>query len=194
MKTNASEVWDEFWKGRKGFLYRFLKTSLTKSVVFSLKGYEGRILEAGCGEAWVLDRLQGKRSVTGLDFSKNACKLAKNRIQQVVNGNIYHMPFKGVFDVVFNQGVVQADSDSERVLNEMVKTVRVGGSVVFTVPKKNSIFHIIENVKDFLPFKWPSDQIYWNEKEVMELAQKFSKNVTIKSIWFKQLLLVEMVV
>jgi SAM-dependent methyltransferase len=64
-------------------------------------------------------------------------------ILHVVRADVLHMPFKdSVFDVVFNEGVVEHLQDPSSALGEMVRVTRKFGVVVFSVPNLYS-FHTL---------------------------------------------------
>lgn len=126
---------EEFW----GYLVRWV--SLNKGL---------RFLEPGAGSGRLSYRLS-RRGLEGvaLDLSRNSVNgirnlaPARNVVLHVVRADILRMPFKdGVFDLVFNEGVVEHLPESYRALCEMVRVTRKFGVVVFSVPNLYS-FHTL---------------------------------------------------
>jgi len=185
MDINSAESWDRIWKGKRGFLFKRMRRSLTNTLLKEIQGYPGSLLEAGCGTSTLLHMLD--RPSTGLDFSKVACRLSQEKGVKVVMGDIHHLPFQeGGFGVVFNQSVIQTERNPVATVTEMLRVVKPGGFAVFTVPKKHSIFHLASLMKTPL---WPHvNQTYWNKKEIKQLFRKWG--VSVRTVWYGQLLLV----
>lgn len=79
------------------------------------------ILDAGCGEGFVISRLAGKNMV-GLDISMSALDIARahNPDTPFAVGDIYSMPFKPEsFDLVFALEVMEHLHDPEKAMLEM---------------------------------------------------------------------------
>lgn len=134
METNTPTLWDGFWGQERGGIYRLLKASLTRAVESRMRRFSGPILEAGCGEATLLGQLD--QEVVGLDFSGAACKHAKKQTTHVVKGDIHNLPFKPVFSVVYNQGVVQTDVDPLQTVKDMMKVAKKRGQPALYCSKK----------------------------------------------------------
>jgi len=185
--TNSPQSWNSIWNKRRRLFFNRMRSSLTKALRRSLEGYAGRFLEAGCGESYLLHNLKKNFSVVGIDFSRAACKLSKRRRVNVVLGDIHHLPFReGRFDVVFNQSVIQTEEHPVETIREMMRVVKPGGDVLFTVPKKFSIFHVASKFERMLPL-WPRvHQEYWNEKEIKDIFGGW--DVSVKKVWHHQLL------
>jgi len=190
METNTPRDWDSFWSRKQIPFFQGLKSSFTRELAGFLRSYSGRFLEAGCGEALMMGGLKDHFSVVGIDFSREACRQAKRRIPSVVHGDIHRMPFKGAFDVVFNQSVIPADADPGQTIRDMLSVTRKGGHVIFTIPKKQSIFHFLSRLGPLNPVKWPIRTIYWNEEEIRKIVSRFSKVVEVHPLWYGQLLII----
>lgn len=109
-----------------------------------------RVLEPGCGSGiHGLVLAAGGRRVVALDYADGALAAAGTHAGLVrawyprirhdrVRGDAECLPFaEGVFDAVFNEGVVEHWLELEArlgVLREMVRVTRVGGRVIVVVP------------------------------------------------------------
>lgn len=122
------------------FLHYLIRWTLTKK--YSL------FLEPGAGSGRFSSYLsKDGYEVVALDFSRNSVAAIQSLEQthigllHVVLADILHMPFRdSVFDVVFNEGVVEHFRKPHDVLGEMVRVTRRLGVVVLSVPNIYS-FH-----------------------------------------------------
>ena len=193
--TGLSVNWDDFWGEDRGFVYAYLKDSMTKSITKFLKKIypDGFFLEVGCGEGHMLGDLDDQFSAYGIDFSNVACLKTRKIIDRVVRADLYNLPFKDAFfEVVFSQGVMQTLLEPKKALNESFRVVKRGGFLAFTVPRKFGIFHVMDKIHNIIIREWPEEQLYWNKKELEELVKGISKNFEVQTIWFGQLYIVVM--
>jgi SAM-dependent methyltransferase len=102
-------------------------------------GLAGRdVLDVGCGAGVDLVRFaRGRARATGVDVSESAARLALQNLTQqrlparvaVADGEA--LPFgDGRFDYVFAHGVVQYSGDDRRVVEEIRRVLRPGGTAV----------------------------------------------------------------
>jgi SAM-dependent methyltransferase len=94
-----------------------------------------RSLEIGCGSA-KLSALLAKDGleVFGVDLSPQALRVARNNFQYLgVRGHVaiadaFALPFEAEqFDLVFSTGLLEHFRDPERIIREMLRTLRPGG-------------------------------------------------------------------
>ena len=131
----------------------------------------GFILEAGCGSGKILEKISKNVVKVGCDISKEALKLAKNNCDYVIRSDIKQLPFKdNVFEIVFNQGVMEHFSDEEfdLILKELK---RVSKKVIIIVPSHTSLFRL------YNPF--PEGK-FFSKKELKDKLDKNFKKVDIK--------------
>lgn len=117
-------------------LERFLKTVIRQARIIHPKS----ILEAGCGEGFILERLYkaniGQKNV-GIDFSDAAISLAKKERPHldIRKGDICRLPFKdNSFDLVLCCEVLEHLKDPKKALSELH---RISGKyVILSVPNE----------------------------------------------------------
>ena len=105
---------------------------------------KGIVLEAACGSAWhSMILAQRDCYVIGLDLSIAALRLARSLYTQsqldrnldTVLADIHAMPFRDcIFDLVFNQGVLEHFDDQTSVIGEMFRVLRKGSIAISIVP------------------------------------------------------------
>ena len=104
------------------------------------------VLEAGCGIA--TDGLQFARAgarYTGIDLSPTAVDLARRRFEleevegSFVQGSITELPFPDAsFDLVYSHGVIHHDPQTERMVSELHRVLRPGGTALVMVYHRDS--------------------------------------------------------
>lgn len=115
---------------------RFLRTVIREARILRPK----TILEAGCGEGFILDRLYkagvGEKRI-GIDFSDDAIELAKKERPHldVRKGDIYNIPFKdNSFDLVICCEVLEHLEQPEKALAELERVTK--NYVILSVPNE----------------------------------------------------------
>ena len=134
--------------------YRFEKLQyLPKTVPFS--GYRGKkVLEIGCGVGLDLARLaKGGASVTGIDLSTEAIKLARTNFdQQRLNGSFFVMNGEAMdfesdhFDMVYAHGVLQYTADPHRMVAEIKRVLKPGGEAILMVYNRHSWLNALSKI------------------------------------------------
>ena len=104
------------------------------------------VLEAGCGIA--TDGMQFVRagaSYTGMDFSPSALSLARRRFDmageevRLEQGSIAELPFPDdSFDLVYSNGVIHHLPETQRVVDEIHRVLRPGGTAIVMVYHRDS--------------------------------------------------------
>ncbi|MBI2443451.1 MAG: class I SAM-dependent methyltransferase [Candidatus Levybacteria bacterium] len=115
---------------------RFLTTVLREARIIHPK----TILEAGCGEGFILERLYkaniGQKQV-GIDFSDAAIALDKKERPHldIRKGDIYNIPFKdNAFDLVLCCEVLEHLENPQKALSELHRVTRQ--YVILSVPNE----------------------------------------------------------
>jgi ubiquinone/menaquinone biosynthesis C-methylase UbiE len=125
------------------FINRFLATIIREAKNINPK----QVLDAGCGEGFILDRLYKANIGTkliGIDFSKQAIEIAKRERPHldIRHGNIYELPFKdNTFDLVLCCEVLEHLTDPEKALAEIQRVAKQ--YVILSVP--NEPFFMLAN-------------------------------------------------
>jgi SAM-dependent methyltransferase len=109
-----------------------------------------RILEAGCGQRWVL-RLNGvKYLLTGVDLDPYALDIRKNvmkDLDEAVVGDLRTVTFDAAkFDVVYNCFVLEHIHGAENVLQSFVRWLKPGGLIVIRIPDPDSVQGFITRI------------------------------------------------
>ena len=130
MQNRQINEWNDFWSKKQNKLFHMLKVSLTKQIVRFIKSKrkKGKILDAGCGESLTSKYLKNQFYTVGLDYSSIACNLAKKNVHEIIQGDIFNIPYKKPeFDIVFNQGVVQTVKNPLTLIKEMLRVTKENG-------------------------------------------------------------------
>jgi len=137
--------WDELWAESEAIYDPAAEPQLRDSLALIGRFWpepSGRFLEAGCGPAAnALNlALQGVEAA-GIDLSPNAVRAAQSAFAQrgldgdFLLGDLRQIPFPDEsFDFVYAGGVVEHFRETELALAEMVRVLRPGGRLLFTVP------------------------------------------------------------
>lgn len=105
----------------------------------------GRILEVGCGTAFVLEHVNRHRpdlEVCGSEIATKALTFASNRLK---GAKLYQMdartiPFSDEFDVIGMFDVLEHIAEDTAVLTETHRALKPGGLLFLTVPQHPSLW------------------------------------------------------
>ena len=122
--------------------YRFDKLHYLPKVV-DFAAFRGqRLLEVGCGIGTDLVRFaKGGARVTGVDLAQTAIDLARRNFElngvaaeelRVANGEALPYP-DASFDAVYGHGVIQYTADAPKLIREMHRVLKPGGTGIFMV-------------------------------------------------------------
>lgn len=139
------------------------KTEWHIPMVAKFEQYAGKdVLEIGCGIG--TDGLQfarGGANYTGIDLSPQAVKIAKERFSlfrvkgKIEVANAEELPFEeSSFDHVYSFGVIHHSPHTERIVEEIYRVLRPGGTVCIMVYNKSSINYYIEIMFLRKIFRW----------------------------------------
>ncbi len=94
---------------------------------------DSRLLDVCCGSGVVGAAFRGRvASLTGLDITPEMVELARERLDEVIEGTVFDMPFEDAsFDIVCNREVMHLMPEPERMLREVFRVLRPGGQFVF---------------------------------------------------------------
>lgn len=101
------------------------------------------ILEAGCGQRWLL-RLAGKRfRLTGVDLDAHALEIRKDTrkdLDEAIHGDLRTIDFGDRrFDVIYSAFVLEHIDGAEAVLSRMTGWLKPGGLLVVEIPDPDSV-------------------------------------------------------
>lgn len=145
------ELTDAFIKEHQKILFK--KTNLTQNFFAGKK-----VLDIGVGVGWdILAMLRsGASQVVGLEYNKENCKKLKNRFRnipkiEIINGDAMKLPFQdGKFDFVHASGCIHHAKSAKTCLKEMVRVIRKGGTVWFSVYGNKGLTFSIHRITYFL--------------------------------------------
>jgi ubiquinone/menaquinone biosynthesis C-methylase UbiE len=122
--------------------YRFDKLHYLPKVVDFSAFHGQRLLEVGCGIGTDLVRFaKGGARVTGVDLAQTAIDLARKNFElngvvaeelRVANGEALPYP-DASFDAVYGHGVIQYTADAPKLIREMHRVLKPGGTGIFMV-------------------------------------------------------------
>ncbi len=94
-------------------------------------GPDARVLDVCCGSGVVGAAFKDRVGhVTGLDITPEMVALARTRLDDVVQGDVYDLPFpEATFDLVVNREVLHLLPSPERPVAEVFRVLRPGGLV-----------------------------------------------------------------
>ncbi len=107
------------------------------------------ILEAGCGQRWLLQQeLGGKKfRLTGVDLDKDALEIRKNvrkDLDEAIHGDLRSIAFGDrKFDVIYSAFVLEHISGAHDVLSRMTSWLKPNGIIVIEIPDPDSVKGLI---------------------------------------------------
>ena len=121
-----------------------------KARVQQLLSDGGLVLDVGCGTGGDLAAIGIDRTI-GLDPSEVMCRRAAGRGGRVCRGDGHALPFaSGSFAAARADRVLQHLNDPQAALQELVRVVRPGGSIVLADPDQESLTIHVEGVPQAL--------------------------------------------
>lgn len=152
VKSDARYQFNEYTKqlpekGASGFYYKRI----------AQKVQNGRVLDAGCGQGYLLLRLKTSPSeLCGIDLGNSALQMAKDWIPEAhfCLANVMSMPFKSnSFDYVISTSVLEHldESQGSAAVGECYRVLKPGGIGLFLVPAGKGIGDAInpEHIRSF---------------------------------------------
>ncbi len=96
------------------------------------KGKGAVALDVCCGSGVVGASFKGKvKKVIGLDLTPEMVAMARTRLDEVTQGNVYRMPFEGAsFDLVCTREVLHLLPEPERPVSEIFRVLKPGGQFI----------------------------------------------------------------
>ena len=149
-------------------------------LVFKAKGT--KLLDVACGTGFFFNLYKGKK-IYGIDISKDMLKVAKSRnlsnVKMLKNANAEKIPFSSsFFDIVVSNKFIMHHPDYMKIIKEMARVTKKGGSIIVDFPNKNSLTYF------FTKSRIKSGKIrYYNfftSKDISKIAD--SLNLEIKDI------------
>jgi len=163
------------WLRRPGLLKR-LQIALKMT-----KPKEGlKVLDIGCGSGkYVVECAKAGAEVEGIDISPEMIHLAiefckQNNVQAHLSiGDVTKTLPQG-FDVVTSLGVIEYFKNPYNVLDNMFKSVKPDGSVIFSVPKK---FTFQVPFREIMLGLRGIDCFYYTKNKIKKLVDKYDYSI-----------------
>jgi SAM-dependent methyltransferase len=112
-----------------------------------------KILEAGCGQRWVLDLEGFDYQLIGVDQSKDAVESRQqkvNDLDQAIVGDLRTVEFpEHEFDLIYNSYVLEHVDGAEQALLNFSHWLKPGGILVLRIPDPTTAYSFLAN---HLPF------------------------------------------
>ena len=109
-----------------------------------------QILEAGCGQKWSLNLDGIQYILTGVDLDKAALEIRKSTLkdlQETIEGDLRSVTLKeNHYDVIYCSYVLEHIEGAEQVLNNFIKWLKPGGTIVLLIPDPDSVQGFITRV------------------------------------------------
>ena len=111
-------------------------------VTYGLVALGSRVLDVGCGTGLILQTLHKYAEPIGLDFSPLSLDYCQQRgLKRLIRGNVKNLPVKSEsLDCVIALDILEHVDDDERMLEEIMRTLKPGGWLVLTVPAHPSLW------------------------------------------------------
>jgi SAM-dependent methyltransferase len=101
-----------------------------------------RIVEAGCGRAWVLGDIGRNTEITGVDLDEEALRIRiddKGDLDKVIHGDLMEVDLPpGSFDMVFSSYVLEHLEQPGMALDRFFGWLRTGGLCAVIIPDKDT--------------------------------------------------------
>jgi len=151
-RSSEKKHWDDFWaaSGRLQDVYdtdERIVDNLDK--VVDVRGL--RVLEVGAGTGRDADHIAAKGGVVcALDYSEESLALMGRTAREamaIVCGDALRLPFAdGSFDVVFHQGLLEHFRDPGPMLDENVRVLKTGGTLLVDVPQRFHYYTVLKHL------------------------------------------------
>ena len=190
------KYWNDFWKSKE-LIYKLYEpfVSILKNLYFTnikvdyIKKFisNSHILEIGCGNGKLLERLPNNNKMTGLDISRFAIKKARKNLKNnkisLILDDIFNKRFKSnTFDLVFSDSIIEHYSDRlEEFIREEYRITKRGGYII-TILGNNGL---IRRIMFKFVYQWDKDKTMSTEdykKTFNKIIQKISKNYKIETV------------
>ena len=122
-----------------------IRDVLFKTVVESHFRRHERIetLEAGCGRKWALNNVRGNFKITGVDLDRDAYEIRNKRhgdIEIFHHKSLEDYENSNSFDLVYCVDVLEHCSNTDKIIGNLISSLKVDGIAIIAFPNKNSLF------------------------------------------------------
>lgn len=175
--------------------YQIAKKGLDESshegmrILKDLATQANTILDLGCGEGSRLNKLSGRSSMVGVDFSQTAIELAKKNYPRInfIKADLEKIPLKdNSFDLVYSAFVLEHLTNPETVLHEAIRLVKNNGKIVLIAPNYGApnrcsppftgdrLMKFLSGLlADFIFFSIPKKNLNWTTVEPIATKDRY---------------------
>jgi len=107
------------------------------------------ILEAGCGQRWLIKLGDKKFVLTGIDLDKEALEIRRNSKKDLdiaIHGDLRTATFERTFDVIYSAFVLEHIAGADDVLKRMVNWLSPNGVIVIEIPDPDSVKGLVTRI------------------------------------------------
>lgn len=148
-------------------------------------------LDAGCGTGvCALSLSERANKVTAVDISSGGLRVARELAQRFsrpnidfVQANLLALPFPDEsFDLVFSWGVIDHITDPYQALNELVRVLQPGGTLILTVYLKTNLTWVHESLRKMcLHLPTPARRAFIHTVAgCVSVAERVGKNTNVR--------------
>lgn len=113
--------------------------------LYQFLGPKGLVLDCGCGTGYKTEYIKSNGlEVVSIDIDMCSLKILRDRaiytnsVNAIICGDVQYLPFKpGIFDSVLCSEVLEHLPNPELCIHEVCRTMKKGGTAVFTTPVFN---------------------------------------------------------
>jgi 2-polyprenyl-3-methyl-5-hydroxy-6-metoxy-1,4-benzoquinol methylase len=177
LNINTQEYWDDIYIAEYDNPWRINSVGFSK--ISAVVGTCKRVLDVGCGQGILLDKLKENGNATcGLDISIEGLKQSVDKGHTVIHGNIETFDFKDFekFDIIILSHILEHLDKDHEVIQKCKNLLRKNGKIIGLVPNnvlsvetepshvrvynKNSLMELLGNcfieefIEEFYHTKW----------------------------------------
>jgi ubiquinone/menaquinone biosynthesis C-methylase UbiE len=180
-RTKKNQLsFSEKWVNRSASLYRLDHHNKYINEILELIDYSdaGRILEVGCGNGKVIDKMKSKTkkdvSITGIDISYDLLKEAKKSDEHneitYFQSDAEKLPFNdNSFDVVMSISVLWYMYNPIETFNEVLRVLKPGGQFLVDFQNRYHISYVLDDLSGIINC-WRKNKIYKEEKLITRVS------------------------
>ena len=120
---------------------------LHQAILNELGKASAKILDVGCGSAWVAKHFMGSATtVVSFDISdkntKQALALFPGKNHFAVTGDVYRLPFReNSFDAIISAEVIEHVPNIQAYLSNLIRVIKPGGRIILSTPYDEKIIY-----------------------------------------------------
>ena len=183
---------DDYY-ARSNLLIRYVEQSRLRCIKRMIAaGPQDKILEVGCGGGHVL-KLFPESQLTGLDVSGCMLEKARHNLQgyhvELLKGEIHELEIPdSTYDKVICTEVLEHVEQPEKILDQIRRVLKPGGTAVITLPNDYLIRRIqhmirmsgLSRLPLFERIAWGGDEYHLHIWKVKQMRAMLSRHLTLR--------------